>query len=352
MKKPIGFWTSVAILTAGVAGMVWAAAGWNRPGTAQHPALLTGTPAWLPVIAREGLMPPVPTATPLPVTPPANLSDWRALLAYYRAAARLPALATGDAAWNDEARRYACQMAQSNQVSRTAPADAACGAASTAVGLASLLQGNGNPAATDREAIETWLTWPFHALAVLDPELSATAFGSFRATTDNRYDPVDMAAVLDVRRGRGSVPPEVTFPVVWPSHNTTIYLTQYAGGAYPDPRSSCPGYNVPLGSATGLPLLVQLGTGNLITADTLAPIVRASTLFEDGVAREHCTFTERDYVSVDPEEQASGRASLGERDAIVVVPRSPLLPGRTYRVWISTSIGMDVTWSFRVTAAP
>jgi hypothetical protein len=345
-------WLLVGLATVALAALLWSAAGSGAP--AARVALLApaaGTPAYFPIIARNGQLGGA-TATPPPVALPSNPADWQALLSYFRAAARLPALAV-DPSWNDEARRYACQVVQSNSVGPSAPPDAACGAASTVIGGNSLVYGNGNPATTDRQAIETWLTWPFHALYVLDPELLSTGFGSFRAAADTGADPVDMAGVLDVRRGRATGLPAVTFPVVWPSHNATMYLTQLvtAPPPYPDPRASCPGYNVPLGNPAGLPLLVQLGAGDVITSGTTVPIVLASSLTEDGVQREHCVFSERDYASADPDEQARGRAILAERDAIVLVPRNPLVVGRTYQVSI-TAAGFGVSWSFRVAAAP
>jgi hypothetical protein len=62
---------------------------------------------------------------------------------------------------------------------------------------------------------------------------------------------------------------------------------------------------------------------------------------------EHCVFDETTYGNADRVQQQLGRSILGARDAIVLVPRSPLSTGETYTASI-TADGHQYTWSFGV----
>ncbi|MDQ7029247.1 MAG: CAP domain-containing protein [Ardenticatenia bacterium] len=93
------------------------------------------------------------------------------------------------------------------------------------------------------KAIDMWLQGPFHALGLLDPALRETGFGLYREEIGIRH----FGATVDVLRGRTSVPPEVSFPVMWPGDGTAVRLTPYVGNEFPDPLSPCPGYQAPTG---------------------------------------------------------------------------------------------------------
>jgi hypothetical protein len=108
----------------------------------------------------------------------------------------------------------------------------------------------------------------------------------------------------------------------------------------PNPLISCPGYSTP----TGLPITLQLGAGNV------SPSVTAHSLTTDGSPLEHCTFNETNYTNPDGSMQSLGRSVLNSRDAVVIIPRSPLTPGKTYLVSV-TSNGQTYSWSFSVSAA-
>ena len=111
----------------------------------------------------------------------------------------------------------------------------------------------------------------------------------------------------------------------------------YGGGEAPDPLSSCPGYAAP----TGLPIILQLGTGSI------TPAVSASSLTQDGTPLAHCAYTEATYTNPLASEQSTGRAVLGSRDAVVLIPRSPLPAGATYAVSLTVN-GTRHAWSFTV----
>jgi hypothetical protein len=179
------------------------------------------------------------------------------------------------------------------------------------------------------------MQWPFHAMDVLDPALASTGFGRYTANVGTFH----FAAALDVRRGLGPIPSGVTFPLKWPDHNSTVYLTSYDGFEQPDPLTSCPGFG--LGLPSGLPLLLQMGPGDL------TPVVTAHSFHRGATPLPHCVFDETSYVNSVAALQALGRAQLAARDAIVLIPRDPLTPGQSYTASITVN-GQTVTWTFTV----
>ena len=87
--------------------------------------------------------------------------------------------------------------------------------------------------------------------------------------------------------------------------------------------------------------MLQLGDGSLI------PQVTGHRLLENGVEISSCRYDETDYVNPDSSMQWTGRIVLNHRDAVVVMPRDPLVGGKTYTVEIATVSG-TTTWSFTV----
>jgi len=168
---------------------------------------------------------------------------------------------------------------------------------------------------------------------MLDPGLQQIGYGSYREA-DGGWQ---MGATLDVIRGLGAIPPVVSFPVEYPGNGTTIGLRSYLGGEWPDPLTACPGYAAP----SGLPLILQIGPGNLI------PSVTAHSFMQGATALEHCVFDETNYTNPDSSTQNTGRSILNSRDAIVLIPQAPLTPGATYTVSI-TANGQMYAWSFMV----
>jgi hypothetical protein len=186
----------------------------------------------------------------------------------------------------------------------------------------------------DEGAIDMWMQGPFHAVGIIDPHLAQTGFGSFRESGTGYR----MAAALDVLRGLGSLPSGVTYPVFWPAPGRSVAQTSYTGGESPNPLTSCSGYSVP----TGLPVIVQLGPGW-----TVVPHITASSFLENGVPLEHCVFDETSYTNPDSGTQSLGRSVLNARDAVVLIPRNPLVAGKRYSASI-TSDGTTYSWTFRV----
>lgn len=195
-----------------------------------------------------------------------------------------------------------------------------------------------NLAASTREnepdwwAVDLWMQAPFHALGILDPALTRVGFGIHRASNGK----IQTAAGLDVIRGRRMDFTPVPFPIVWPADGATVPLTSHED-EYPSPLTSCKGYTAP----TGLPLIVQLGRGDGV------PEIMGAVISDGEAFLEHCLFDERTYTNRNARQQALGRSILDARDAIVLIPRKPLRPGRRYRVIIEAN-RRRIDWTFSV----
>ena len=195
-------------------------------------------------------------------------------------------------------------------------------------GQKSNVMGYGSVTIRDTQAIDVWMRAPFHALGILDPRLTRVGFGSYR----ENVGVIRMAAVLDVIRG---IDWRVPFPadvVVWPGNGVTVPLRTFSG-EWPDPLTSCPGYTVP----AGLPILV------------LAPgkSVQKARVYEGGHLLDVCAFDAHTYSNPDKAAQDLARSILDMRGATVIIPRSPLEPGKAYRVVVEMEKGTK-SWSFRV----
>jgi hypothetical protein len=191
--------------------------------------------------------------------------------------------------------------------------------------------------APDETAIDFWMAAPFHAVRMMDPRLLTTGFGSYREE-DGGWQ---MGATLDVLRGRTGSPAPGTYPLPFPRDGGQTWLTRYYGGEFPDPLTPCPGFTTP----TGPGIFLQLGTGSL------TPAVSAASLTTNGVSQQICVFDETNYTHPDPSTQNSGRNILNSRDAIVIMPRNPLVVGQSYTASITVN-GQTHTWTFTVVSPP
>jgi len=206
----------------------------------------------------------------------------------------------------------------------------------TPEGLAAAQSGNlmasSDIEASDRYAVDAWMQAPFHAVGILDPALIKVGFGSYREADGG----LQMGATLDILRGLGEIPQAVRYPVMWPTNGATVPIGDH-WGEYPDPLTSCPGYRSP----SGLPVILQVGSGNL------APVVGSHTFLQGKTPLDHCVFTESTYTNPDKAAQELGRAILDQRDAIVLISREPFIPGASYTVSIEVS-GQTYSWSFKM----
>jgi uncharacterized protein YkwD len=188
---------------------------------------------------------------------------------------------------------------------------------------------------TDQQAIDLWMEGVFHSIAVIDPRLQSIGYGSYREAIGN----YQMGAVLDVLSGRGSIPDTVSFPVMWPASGA-IMPAQTASSRMreaPQPLTSCPGYDPPV----GLNLILQVDPAAGEASAT------TSSFIHNGQQLEHCVFDSTSYSNSNQTMQMIGRTILSMRNAIVLIPRAPLVPGETYTASL-TANGTVYEWSFSI----
>ncbi len=286
------------------------------------------------LVAMAGSSPLAAQAgAPAPVVSSAGAGDasWRAELHVYRAQARVAPLVE-DAAWSEGARLHSRYMVQTDSVGPSEnPASVwytTGGAQAGAAGMFSAFIGPGSDPAL---ALPQWLASPFHAVALLDPDLRTTGYGSF---LDLANPKVNAAATIDVERGLepGS---HRRYPTSWPSTGATVPLTELSA-ELPDPLTACPGYDRPVGQ----PIYAFFEHS---PAEVAVTLVRD----RDGRPLNHCVITGRTYTNPSDILTYVGRTELGERGAVVIVPRSPMVEGESYSYRVRGD-GALVTGTFTI----
>lgn len=99
------------------------------------------------------------------------------------------------------------------------------------------------------------------------------------------------------------------------------------------------------GGYKGAPIYVLMGPGDQ------TPSVTGAALTVDGTPVDTCVFDETTYFNLDAQQQAIGRRILDARDSIVILPRNPLVPDKTYTVGLAVN-GTTLTWSFQTIMPP
>ncbi|HEY6419331.1 MAG TPA: CAP domain-containing protein [Candidatus Binataceae bacterium] len=214
---------------------------------------------------------------------------------------------------------------------------------------------------TDDQAIEVWLSGPFHALPILDPTLREAGFG--RYCEDGRC-----AAVLNFGRGSSwslnagttasSVPQHQRFteqsisddtesqrtllpsPIEYPHDGATVKRVRFGEHEWPNPLSACPGYQAPSGSI----ILISFGRD-------YSPQISDVSLTMDGKPRETCTVTADSYRSSDPSQLKAAQSGLKRYAAALIIPRAPLEAGKLYSVSVTTD-AKTYQWSFKTDQNP
>jgi hypothetical protein len=303
-----------------------------------------GEQAFIPaVISSEATPTPTPTQTPTPTPTPTATPvlvgpEWLQYVNQFRLEAALAPL-TENVDWSYGDWLHGRYMVKEDYVGHSEDP-----ASPWYTDEGNLAAQKGNVAvsavstAPDKFAVDVWMSGPFHAVAIVDPELHVTGFGSYR----ENIGLWKTGATLDVARGRGDIPGTVTFPLPYPRNGGAIWLRSHFGNEWPDPLAGCPGYSAP----TGSPIILQLGDGSL------TPDVTSTSFANEDGALEHCVFDETDYTHpTDSGQQSTGRVILNTRDAVVLLPRQPLQVNRTYTASI-TANGVTTTWSFTVVPPP
>jgi hypothetical protein len=265
-------------------------------------------------------------------SPPASYDGWLSYLNFYRSTAGLLPVAENKT-WTEGSWYHSRYMVKNDTVEHVEdPGNSWYTTQGDLAAQSSNLVGSHSLASSDNYAIDSWMQAPFHALYILNPALVQVGFGSFREEDGG----LQMGATLDVLRGQVVLQSPPNYPIFWPGNGTTIPIGSH-WSEYPNPLASCEGYTSPV----GLPVILQLGQGDV------TPDVTAHSFVEEDLQLEHCIFDENSYQNDDPAAQELGRAILDGRDAIVLIPRTPLAPGSSYTVSI-TANEMDYTWSFTV----
>jgi hypothetical protein len=288
-------------------------------------AISTG---WAPATAsgQESTAPASLPPVAMALTPAGP--DWLQLVNAYRGAAGLPPVGD-EPSWTPSVAAHADYTVRSGMVShRQNPSLPGASAAGDVAARNSVLS-YWTDSRDDRTLVEMWVAGPFHLAHIIEPRLQRVAFASARDVPGSRGG---SAAVLDIGRGRG---PRVSVSdaVLFPGPGASVPIGTFVA-ENPDPLTHCPGYRAP----AGLPVLALLP--NPPGRDL------AATVATGGQPLESCVIGP-DYRNPRPAAQASGRATLTEKNAVIVVPRSPLEPGRTYDVTLRSG-GRSWAWSFRV----
>ncbi|HEY9157973.1 CAP domain-containing protein [Candidatus Binatus sp.] len=207
--------------------------------------------------------------------------------------------------------------------------------------------------------VDRMMTMPFSGLVPMVPQFSVVGLGAY-------CDPGQCAIVIPGRfaleksvrlalydgpasdrlwnPSLGLIPIEtgrLRSPVEFPPDGATVNLQSYAGGDYPDPLSSCPGYKAP----TGTPISIQLGKGY---GPDGSLEVSSDLVWRDGVEIETCLITAASYAGRNAEQTEAVKAGLARGGAAVMIPREPLAPGH-YKVALKEA-GKLYEWGFTVAA--
>ena len=196
----------------------------------------------------------------------------------------------------------------------------------------------------EREAVEGWMTAPFHALGILDPTAVKFGFGGWIAPPqeDGGFDrpyatmPLFFANYRPAAKATKRV-------VVWPGDGSGVPLVRYSGGEFPDPMSSCPSFDP---DVAGLPIVVRFPTRRKLVRRVVLDVTDPASPNELAT----CAFDASTYTSTQPQEQAYVRYFL-EGNQAVIIPREILVPGHRYQVTIVDSTKAETVSRFRVTDA-
>lgn len=172
--------------------------------------------------------------------------------------------------------------------------------------------------------IDQWIAGPFHRLPMLDPFLTEAGFGE--ASDDGCW-----VAALRLA-APGEHPTIYPSAIEFPSGSAPVAIN-WTGVEYPDPLASCPGYQLPV----GIPITLQLG--RLFDAR-----LTAHSLTQDGAVVDSCAFDAHGYSNPNVAAQEYGRWALRSAGAVVLIPRTPLAPGKSYSVSI-TAHGKSYAWT-------
>ena len=231
-------------------------------------------------------------------TVPAASGGWLTRLNTWRTNSGVPTL-TENTTWSQGDHNHALYMVRNDLVTHyETPGVPYYTVAGDTAARNGNIQVSSTTSSTDEQAIDWWMAAPFHAMAMMDPRLTQTGFGSYRLVKSGWQE----GAALDTSRGNPFTGGK--YPVYFPGNGSTEPLKSYTGGEFPNPLQACSGYAAP----TGLPVFVEIG-GNVATT-----VGAVHSFTGNGVALSHCV--------IDSNNAAVG-SYLHHRGAQVLIPVAP-----------------------------
>ena len=185
--------------------------------------------------------------------------------------------------------------------------------------------------------INFWISAPFHLLGILNPNLEVVGFGEYKEEVGG----TQMAAVLNLLPSPAGSVPVIEYPIMFPGDGTETWVVRHSLFEWPYPFDGCPGFEPP----TGPPIVILLGDGSKV------PNVSNHRFAQGDQVLESCLFDETSYRNNDPYAEQVGREILNTRDAVMIMPREPLIVGQTYTAQV-TADGETYTWQFSVRKGP
>lgn len=181
-------------------------------------------------------------------------------------------------------------------------------------------------------SIDGWMSLPFHRMPLLNPRLASAGFGVF---CESGACASGLNLLGGSRRGQRGAS---TTPIEFPSDGATIAMRSFAN-EYPDPLTTCPGYELP----SGLAITLQLG----VDMDSHLGEYSLKRTTTDGstVGLDACGFDSTSYSNPDANSQQLGRGVLRNYGTVVLIPKSPLAKGAKYVVSI-TANDKKYDWTF------
>ena len=183
-------------------------------------------------------------------------------------------------------------------------------------------------------SIDGWMSLPFHRMPILNPRLTSAGFGLY-------CEAEACAAGLNLLKGsEGKMPTgaEAALPIKFPPDGGSVAMRSFEN-EWPNPLTSCPGYEGP----SGVAITLQLGNW----MDTHLGEYSVARVNPDGsrTAVEACGIDSTSYSNPDAYSQDLGRNVLKSYGTVVLIPRAPLDQGAKYAVSM-TANGKQYNWTF------
>jgi uncharacterized protein YkwD len=185
-------------------------------------------------------------------------------------------------------------------------------------------------------SIDGWMALPFHRMPIINPALTSAGFGMY-------CEAGACAAGLNLLKGvQRKIPPDAakSMPIEFPPEGGTVAMNSF-DHEWPEPRTSCPGYEPP----SGLAITIQLGNW-LDTHLTEYSLARVSA---DGghTQIDACGLDSTSYSNPDAYTQDLGRNVLKSYGTALIIPRAPLDKGAKYAVSMTVN-GKQYDWTFAI----